>query len=183
MIPLDVIDVFLTQRLENQSETLATLIEDSFIERAISQCATCGRNRTTETTTRVEDAKEAVVVCLNRFLDNPLWQNRLRRNAQRIRALKNNRPIKLCDNVRLPLVNGNFATYELVSAVEHIGSPQSGHYCCHIKYDGVFYKANDDSKLRRSKVDNVQKSVVFLFKKVDDQQNAELPVSDEDSWQ
>ena len=161
-----VLDIGLNERPESNEETLARLIEESFSSRQNSQCDNCGYELYTQTNTHIEEPKEAIVCCLNRFNNNPLWRNR--NVAQPGQALKNGRRVNLSDSIRLPLMNGGHVKYELTSAIEHVGSIRSGHYCCHINHQGVYWRANDNSVLTRSDIAHIEMSAVFLFKKVNE---------------
>ena len=129
MTDCSVFDVDLSQRKENPNETLASLIEESFAISTVNPCNNCGAEVVSRTLTRIVNPKDALVVCLNRFLNNPLWvenMNANRRVLQQAPALKNDRRVRISDRITLPLSPSGTVSFALTACAEHIGSIQSG---------------------------------------------------------
>ena len=148
LIPNGTFDVPFPGQPRNSDETIATLVEESFVRNEQSQCDACGAPVRRITSKMLADPKEAVIINLGRFVDNPLWAKlalerqtgtsqpstsrgrSARPSAARMAPLKQDRRVKLADKIKLPLMEaGNFAEYEIVSTVEHRGSTFSGKYC------------------------------------------------------
>ena len=88
--------------------------------------------------------------------------------------MKNDRKVKLTDSagtyiIKIPTVDGPNALYELVAAIEHVGSALTGHYVSHLRHNDEFWLANDANPLSRSSQNpefDVEKSTIFLYKKL-----------------
>lgn len=136
------------------NETLRTLIEESIMSSFQSPCAKCGMALVKNRTLIFAKPQKAIIFNLNRTRQDP--------NTGRARKIE--RRVTLCDEIFITTPNG-IATYELCAAVEHKNSLDSGHFVAHLKNDTRFWKTDDSRPIIESKMEEVERSSVFLFKR------------------
>lgn len=91
---------------------------------------------------------------------------------------ENNRNIKINKSIDIPeflniekyihrynIKRSKSYIYELISAVQHIGSVNSGHYFCYAKKDSVWYEFNDSTVSKFANTPDLSKSYVLIYKK------------------
>ena len=145
----------------NQFETLQTLIQDHFCETFESPCDKCGSHILQKRKYQLLFTQPpSIVVALGRLQIDAQTRSR--------RAQKIDRRVEISDIITLPdTTSKRSSDYELMSTVQHIGSIDSGHFHAHLKQGETFFTSNDSSVIRPSKIEEVEKSTLFFFKKLE----------------
>jgi ubiquitin C-terminal hydrolase len=78
------------------------------------------------------------VVAVNRIISTP-------------KVMKNDKKLRLCGWLSLPLADSTMPDYGMVATIQHIGSVNSGHYKSHLKKYEQFWCINDDAEITRSR--------------------------------
>lgn len=83
--------------------------------------------------------------------------------------------VKLDKVLKLQSLEGKELTYTLVSTVEHLGNTiKAGHYVAHVSAQNNFYRVDDDRPIQKSTVAEIEKSQLFLYKRVENEQQAKM---------
>jgi hypothetical protein len=134
--------------------SLEKAVDDYFSQPVQVQdhCLQCQKPVTKYKLINVIDAKEGLVVALNRVIVDSTPD----------KAKKNNALVELGGDICI----AKDVLFMLSAAIQHIGPVSSGHYVTHVSKAGQFFCINDDKKITRSRLSDLQKSQVFLYTKI-----------------
>ena len=121
------------------------------------------------------DPQPVIVIALNRTRHRPglaaeREANRNNPNWVAPPPEVNHREVSLSEIIEVPCLGGERARFELAATIEHTGGAEAGHYAAHLRYNNDYYAASDNLPILRSADShyNVEKSTIFLFKKLED---------------
>ena len=137
------------------------MLDAHFIENQTVNCINldCRAAINQRSSIEILNPQPVIVIALNRTWHRP-----------GLAAVVNHRNVSLSEIIHVPCHGGDRARFELAATIEHTGGAEDGHYAAHLRYNNDYYAASDNLPILRSADShyNVEKSTIFLFKKLDD---------------
>ena len=162
---------------QHEDENLQSLLDAHFIQNQTVNCVNpdCRAAIDQRSSIEILDPKPVIVIALNRTWYRPglaaeREANRNNPNWVAPPPQVNHRNVSLSEIIEVPCLGGERARFELAATIEHTGGAEAGHYAAHLRYNNDYYAASDNLPILRSAEShyNVEKSTIFLFKKLDD---------------
>ena len=161
----------------NEDENLQSLLDAHFIQNQRVNCVNQYCHAVIDQTSSIVilDPQPVIVIALNRTRHHPglaaeREANRNNPNWVAPPPEVNHRDVSLSEIIEVPCLGGERARFELAATIEHTGGAEAGHYAAHLRYNNDYYAASDNLPILRSAEShyNVEKSTIFLFKKLED---------------